>query len=314
MPWTTRRPPRIEEAVIGGAPGQTTGQLRAAVRRAVLAVDPAAADRRRKKAEREARVEVWTETSGTAALAGRDLPPAEVLAADKRVDALARRLRADGAPGPLDLLRARVYTALLLGRPIESLLPGRDAAGERAYAGEHPRPGTAGTALAGTGLAGTGLAGTVNLTMPLATWLGMGNAPGEVAGFGPVDGDTCRTLGSALASAPGREPLVPDAHRRGRAGRGTRLHPAAAGRAPVGAHRQAGWPGARMRAAAGRGRVPPRRLPPRQLPWLPALIPAPAPDRDPPPDLLVPRLPPRRHPVRSGPYDPAPPRRRDLPM
>ena len=114
-----------EEAVIGQAPAQTTGQLRAAVRRAVLAIDPAAADRPRTKAQREARVEVWTETSGTAALAGRDLPPADVLAADKRVDALARRLRADGAPGPLDLLRAQVYTALLLGRPIESLLPAR---------------------------------------------------------------------------------------------------------------------------------------------------------------------------------------------
>jgi hypothetical protein len=70
----------IEDMIIDAAPGQTTGQLRAALRRAVLAADPAAADRRRKKAVRDARVELWTECSGTAALAGRDLPPADVLA------------------------------------------------------------------------------------------------------------------------------------------------------------------------------------------------------------------------------------------
>lgn len=66
----------VEAAVIGRAPGQTTGQLRASARRAVLAADPAAADRHREKAEKEARVEVWSEPSGTAALvAGTCAPP-----------------------------------------------------------------------------------------------------------------------------------------------------------------------------------------------------------------------------------------------
>jgi hypothetical protein len=164
----------IEDAIIDAAAGQTTGQLRAALRRAVLHVDPAAADRRRKKAQQDTRVEVWTEASGTAALAGRDLPPADVLAADKRVDALARSLKETGADGTLDQLRAQVYIALLLGRPIS--VPSADS---------------------------TGLAGSVNLTMPLASWLGAAQAPGEVAGFGPVDAGTCRTLGAALAARPG---------------------------------------------------------------------------------------------------------------
>ncbi len=195
----------IEAAIIGAAPAQTTGQLRAAVRRAVLAVDPAAAERRRRQAQREARIEVWTETSGTAALAGRDLPPADVLAADKRIDALARQLKADGAPGPLDLLRAQVYTALLLGQPIGSLRPGgggNAGASSRRIPGAKFRP----EAARGPGLTGTAgwgysaLAGSVNLTMPLATWLGGAGAPGEVAGFGPVDGETCRALGAALAA------------------------------------------------------------------------------------------------------------------
>jgi hypothetical protein len=60
----------VEAAVIGRAPGQTTGQLRASARRPMLAADPAATDRHREKAEKEARVEVWSEPSGTAALAG----------------------------------------------------------------------------------------------------------------------------------------------------------------------------------------------------------------------------------------------------
>jgi hypothetical protein len=86
----------VEAAVIGRAPGQTSGQLRAATQRAVLAADPAAAERRREEARKDARVEVWNERSGTAALAGRDLPPADVLAADKRIDALARQLKSAG--------------------------------------------------------------------------------------------------------------------------------------------------------------------------------------------------------------------------
>ncbi len=166
----------IEERIIADAPGMTTGQLRAALKRAVLQADPAAAGRRRKKAERDARVEVWTECSGTAALAGRDLPPADVLAADKRIDSLARGLKEAGVDRTLDQLRARVYLALLLGQPMPDSTASRGPAG---------------------------LAGSVNLTMPLASWLGAAQAPGEIAGFGPVDAGTCRTLGTALAARPG---------------------------------------------------------------------------------------------------------------
>ena len=175
----------VEAAVIGRAPGQTTGQLRASARRAVLAADPAAAVRHREKAEKEARVEVWSEPSGTAALAGRDLRPADVIAADKRIDALARQLKAAGIEGSLDQLRARAYVALLLGRPMPGLLP--PLSGPRA----------AGTAAAG---APTGpVAGAVNLTMPLSSFLGASAEPGEVAGFGPVAAADGRALADRLA-------------------------------------------------------------------------------------------------------------------
>ena len=113
----------VEERVLARAPGQTTGQVRAACRRAALAADPQTGIRRRQQAEKDARVDAWTETSGTGALAGRGLPPTEMIAADKRVDALARWLKAHGAPGTLDQLRAKVFTALLAGRPVTDLLP-----------------------------------------------------------------------------------------------------------------------------------------------------------------------------------------------
>jgi hypothetical protein len=203
----------VEEKIIGRAPALTTGQLRAATRRAVLSADPEAAGRTREKARKDARVEAWSERAGTAALAGRDLPPADVLAADKRIDAMARHLKASGADQTMDQLRARVYTALLLGQPFESLLPGL---GQRPGQGEHggvpaglsgtggPSAAQTGPALRGAGLTGTGpfgmsLAGSVNLTMPLATWLGGSNEPGEAAGFGPLSAADSRALADALA-------------------------------------------------------------------------------------------------------------------
>ena len=197
----------VEAAVIGAAARQTTGQLRAAARRAVLSADPSAADRRRQEAQKDARVETWSEAAGTAALAGRDLPPAEVLAADRHIDALARQLKDAGAGLPMDALRARVYTALLLGIPVQDLhsqlapAAGPDGrAGSRT--GQHGAGGGAGREGGETGLPLPPVTGTLNLTMPLATWLG-GAAPGEIPGFGPVPAGDARALARLLAATPG---------------------------------------------------------------------------------------------------------------
>ena len=113
----------VEAAVIAKAPGQTTGQVRAAAHRAVLAADPAAARERKEEAQKDAAVEVWHEPAGTHTLAGRHLPAAGVLAADQRISALARDLKTAGAEGTLQQLRARVFLAVLSGQPLTSLLP-----------------------------------------------------------------------------------------------------------------------------------------------------------------------------------------------
>ena len=116
----------VAALVAADAPGLTTGQLRGVLHRAVLALDPDAARKRREKAQRDARVECWTEPAGTWSLAGRDLPPAAVLAADQHIDTAARDLKNAGADGTLEQLRAAVFLALLTSRPLYTLLPGQD--------------------------------------------------------------------------------------------------------------------------------------------------------------------------------------------
>jgi hypothetical protein len=116
---------RAEAIVMPRAPDLTTGQLAYALQQAVAAVDPAAAERRKKRAEQDARVEVWMEPGrGTAAVAGRDLPAAEVIAADKRLTAAARWLKARGADGNMDWLRSRAYIAFMNGYSLDGLLAG----------------------------------------------------------------------------------------------------------------------------------------------------------------------------------------------
>jgi hypothetical protein len=212
----------VEAAIIGQAPGQTTGQLRAAIRRAVLTADPAAARRRREEAKKEARVEIWDEQAGTAALAGRDLPAADVLAADKHLTSLARHLRASGAEGTIAQLRARAYTGLLLGLPIDSLTsqaapatgaaatgaPVHAPAGGPAAAARGPAAAARGPAAALTAAPVTGQAaapaapGSVNLTMPLAAWLDGVSGIGEVPGFGAIPAEDAQALTRRIAAQP----------------------------------------------------------------------------------------------------------------
>jgi hypothetical protein len=46
------------------------------------------------------------------------------------------------------------------------------------------------------------LAGTINLTLPLATLLGLADRPGDVAGYGPLHADIVRALATAAAGHP----------------------------------------------------------------------------------------------------------------
>ena len=85
--------------------------------------DPEGDERRRKDAEKQsARVRLWREQSGAAALAGFDLPTDEALAAHANVAARAEEYKKSGAfPGEkMDQLRAMGYLDLLNGVTAET--------------------------------------------------------------------------------------------------------------------------------------------------------------------------------------------------
>ncbi|HEY7323599.1 MAG TPA: DUF222 domain-containing protein [Streptosporangiaceae bacterium] len=115
----------VEERVLPVAGEQTTGQLRAAVRRAVITADPDGAERRRQHAERCAKVSLYPDQDGTATLAGTGLPAVSTAAAMARITAIARAMKTAGFSGGLDYLRAYVMVGLLLGTlPPGTLPPG----------------------------------------------------------------------------------------------------------------------------------------------------------------------------------------------
>jgi hypothetical protein len=262
-----------EALILSDISGKTPGQIRVAAGRAVLTVDPEAGRQRRERAQKDARVELWREDAGTAALCGYSLPPDEALAADQAISARARELKAAGLAGTIDQLRVRAYLDTLLGKDsLASLAAGaqptaRDGGTDRDRPGRSrndggtagdepgrcgndgsggprepgdgrpasdppdqpvpagPGPGTTtepGDCADGTGEPGhadnlpgaanragaartgdpAGLAARMNLTIPLATLLGLAERPGEAAGFGAIDPDLARSMASSAATSP----------------------------------------------------------------------------------------------------------------
>ena len=152
---------------------------------------------------KKTRVERWAEASGNAGLAGRELPPAQVLAADQRVTAWAKELRKAGLEGGIDALRARAYLDILLGmdsRPLGSRTDGTCRPQDPAQPqGPAPAPGPGGPL---AGMIPPGFAGQVTLTVPEATVTGRADRPGELGGIGPVDPDLARDLAAAATRNP----------------------------------------------------------------------------------------------------------------
>ena len=125
-------------------------------------------------------MERWAEDSGNAALAGRELPPDEVMAVDDRITWWTGELRKAGLDGGMDELRARAYLDLLLGKD------------------SRPRQHQDST----RGAAPAGFASRVALTAPLATLTRLAGRPGELSGLGPVDPWLTRDLVTAAAQNP----------------------------------------------------------------------------------------------------------------
>ena len=223
---------RAAEALVLGRAGRLTpGGLRAAIASAVMQVAPEKARKRREAAAKDARVQRWAEDSGNAALMGRELPPAEVLAADQRITAWARQLKRAGLEGDMDVLRARAYLDLLLGQdsrprrdagsqdaaaaartaPARTAGPdggpdgsGPDGGGGRGGGGRTRRPAGEPPAAGprrGPG-AGAGFAGRVTLTVPLTTLEDQADGPAR----SPASG---RSIRPWPATCPPPPPATP---------------------------------------------------------------------------------------------------------
>jgi hypothetical protein len=186
---------RAAEALVLDRAGRLTpGGLAAAIKRAAIQVAPDKAQERRDKERRNARVQRWMEDSGNAALMGRELPPADVLAADQRITWWAKRLKAAGLDGDMDQLRALAYMDIMLGRDSRPAMPAGPDAGQDPN-GPEPTGPDAGQDSKGPEPTGGGAAG------------GPDGGPGDPTGdgpHGPADGGS----GPAAPAGPGLPPTA----------------------------------------------------------------------------------------------------------
>ena len=190
---------KADQILAAAAPGMTYGELRYAARKLVLTLDPEAVRKQKEAAKRDTHVRRFREESGHGGMIARELPSDEVLASWQHIEQRALDLRAAGLDGTLEELRVRAFL---------DLLQGRDTLPEPAPDPATPDPATPDPAVpdpanAGPGAdAGPSLAAQVTLTIPLATYLGQSEAPGDADAYGALDGDDARDLAAAAARHP----------------------------------------------------------------------------------------------------------------
>lgn len=106
---------KVDALLSRDAAEMTTGELREKIRSAIITIDPAAADKRRERNEKKARVRLRANPDHTATLTIEQAPAAEAAAAISRVYAIARAAKSSGRDEPIDRLAAWVALGLLLG-------------------------------------------------------------------------------------------------------------------------------------------------------------------------------------------------------
>ncbi|MCL2581109.1 MAG: 13E12 repeat family protein [Streptosporangiales bacterium] len=215
------------------APSMTPGRLRRLCQRLADTADPDGARERRETAQRErARVSFFRSHGGDTSLFADGLPADEALAAQQNIQTRALAYRDAGIcpDDTMDLLRVLALVDLInqaslddrIARyraangddpgppPTEQTPPDGGPAGRDEPADGGTRPsgspdGTADSSGTGGGRGGTTgprLPSLLNLTLPLATLLGLADRPGEIPGYGSVDPGLVRDLAKAAASSP----------------------------------------------------------------------------------------------------------------
>ena len=156
----------VEARVLPRAPQQTAAQLRAALKRAIIAVDPAGAEQRHDAARKGRRVAVNPEEDGMASLWAL-LPAPDAIASFEWLTRLARGCGSDD-PRSMDERRADLLADLLSGR-----LRNPDLA--------MPAPVNPGKPL-------------VQVLVPMAALFGLTDDPAELLGYGPITAEMAREI------------------------------------------------------------------------------------------------------------------------
>jgi hypothetical protein len=214
---------RADQILAAAAPGMTYGELRYAARKLLLTLDPEAIRKQKEAAKRDTHVRRFREESGNAGMVARELPSNELLASWQHVEQRTLDLRAAGLDGTLEELRVRAFLDLLQGRDsrpqpapdpaiTDPAVPDPANAGPEQPSPDSDPPGPPGSGGRGPGGpdpaprrgpdAGPSLAALVTLTIPMATYLGQSEAPGDADGYGVLDGDDARDLAAAAARHP----------------------------------------------------------------------------------------------------------------
>ena len=153
----------------------TAPRLREHAQRAVMALDPAATEKRSKAARAAARVILTPGADGVAELWAQ-LPAQHAAAIEQVIDAVAHRLK-DAAP-PSDTRTIDQWRAAALAMPfIQAMVTGT-------LDGETPVPvGTRGRSPV-----------RINVTVPASVLLGLSEAPAQLDGHGPIPASLARLL------------------------------------------------------------------------------------------------------------------------
>jgi hypothetical protein len=162
------------DRIVDRAPGLTTGQLAAWIRRLCVETDPDEAKTRYEDALDGRRIITQAEVDGTASLFGLSLPPDRVNAVTRRINKIARSLQHSDDPRTTDQIRADVFLDLLSGVELND-------AGSRAL---------------------------IDIRVDLATLIGTDDNPAEIPGFGPVIADIARKVVEEQEDAEWRYAVV----------------------------------------------------------------------------------------------------------
>src|SRR6516225_5626401 len=181
------RAAEAEKLVLADVAGKTPGQAGKLAALAVTTVDPEGTQKRREQAERdEARVRIWREHSGATAMAAYGLPADAALAANANIEQRAETYKKSGAFPGATMGQLRV---LAFCDSINGITAGDRIAQAQAELADAPSADGAAHVLPAKS----------NLTLPLATLLGLAERPGLGYGLGALDPALVRDLAAAAA-------------------------------------------------------------------------------------------------------------------